>query len=482
MGEQFSDSPHALPNIPELSVSQLSQGLRKMVEDQFGHVRVRGELGRVSRPASGHIYLDLKDDKAVLAGVVWRGVSSRLSIQPEEGMEVIATGKLTTFPGQSKYQIVIDQIEVAGEGALMALLEKRKKQFAGEGLFDAYHKKPLPFLPKVIGVVTSPTGSVIRDILHRVSDRFGVHVIVWPVRVQGESCGQEVANGIAGLNAKHTELFPKPDLIIVARGGGSVEDLWGFNEEAVVRAVYASDIPVISAVGHETDWTLVDLVADVRAPTPTGAAEIAVPVKSDLEAALADLNARHQRAMMRNLETAHKSLLALSRNLGSVEHLLAIPRQMFDNLAHRLTQALHMATQAKRARYERIVAGMRWQILSRNLELEFQKLQTLGNQLDRAHAQTLKLANDKLNSLSRLLETLSHKSVLSRGFGYVLDESGKMISKVALLDGAHKVELHMQDGSRWLTPQTSDTPGPKSDRKPRKPKAKSADHGQGDLF
>lgn len=273
----------ALPNAPEYSVSEISGAVKRMVEDQFGHVRVRGEIGRVSRPASGHVYLDLKDERAVLSGVVWKGNAARLGMQPEQGLEVIATGRLTTFPGQSKYQIVIEAMEPAGAGALMALLEKRRKALAAEGLFAEERKHALPYLPGVIGVVTSPSGAVIRDILHRLRDRFPRHVLIWPVRVQGEGAAAEVAAGIRGFNALAPGgAIPRPDLLIVARGGGSVEDLWPFNEEIVVRAASESAIPLISAVGHETDTTLIDFAADWRAPTPTAAAERAVPVRADL--------------------------------------------------------------------------------------------------------------------------------------------------------------------------------------------------------
>jgi exodeoxyribonuclease VII large subunit len=279
----------ASSNVAEYSVSEISGALKRTVEDTFGHVRVRGEISGYRGPhSSGHAYFALKDDRARLEAVIWRGSMSRLRFRPEEGMEVIATGKLTTYPGSSKYQIVIEQMEPAGAGALMALLEERKQRLASEGLFDPAVKQLLPFMPRVIGVVTSPTGAVIRDIIHRIADRYPLHVIVWPVRVQGETSGPEVAAAVDGFNALLDEgNIPRPDVLIVARGGGSLEDLWGFNDEIVVRAVAASHIPVISAVGHETDWTLIDLAADIRAPTPTGAAEMAVPVKEDLLAALA---------------------------------------------------------------------------------------------------------------------------------------------------------------------------------------------------
>ncbi|MEP4539468.1 MAG: exodeoxyribonuclease VII large subunit, partial [Nitratireductor sp.] len=303
----MNDSP---TNAAEFTVSEISVALKRTVEDAFGHVRVRGEISGYRGPhSSGHAYFALKDERARIEAVVWRGTFSRLKIKPEEGMEVIAQGKLTTYPGSSKYQIVIDSLEPAGAGALMALLEERKRKLAAEGLFEDSRKKPLPYLPRVVGVVTSPTGAVIRDILHRISDRYPLHLVVWPVRVQGETSGQEVANAVSGFNG----LAPgagRPDIIIVARGGGSLEDLWGFNDEAVVRAVAASQIPVISAVGHETDWTLIDLAADRRAPTPTGAAEMAVPVKAELEATLASLAARLAGAISRTGERKRQALRA----------------------------------------------------------------------------------------------------------------------------------------------------------------------------
>jgi exodeoxyribonuclease VII large subunit len=272
-------------NLLEVTVSELSGSIKRTVEDAFGNVRVRGEISGYRGPhSSGHAYFALKDDRARMEAVIWKGTFQRLRFRPEEGMEVIATGKLTTYPGSSKYQIVIDSLEPAGAGALMALLEERKKRLEAEGLFSATRKRPLPRMPKTIGVITSPTGAVIRDILHRITDRFPLHVLVWPVRVQGDSCAQEVTAAVQGFNAPDLP-FPRPDVLIVARGGGSLEDLWGFNDEGLARAVAASAIPVISAVGHETDTTLIDFVSDMRAPTPTGAAEIAVPVKAELEAA-----------------------------------------------------------------------------------------------------------------------------------------------------------------------------------------------------
>src|SRR6476661_7643767 len=279
-------------NIVEVTVSELSMALKRTIEDNYGYVRVRGELGKVSYHSNGHIYLDLKDDKACLAGVVWRTAAPRIKLKLEAGLEVVVTGRITTFPGQSKYQIVIETLEPAGLGALMALLEERKKKLAAEGLFDAARKQLLPFLPCVIGVITSPTGAVIRDILHRLADRFPREVLVWPVKVQGEGSAEQVAAAIYGFNEFPLGRIPRPDVIIVARGGGSLEDLWSFNEEIVVRAAAASMIPLISAVGHETDITLIDFASDKRAPTPTAAAEMAVPVRAELVTALSNLSNR----------------------------------------------------------------------------------------------------------------------------------------------------------------------------------------------
>ncbi|MCC5976299.1 MAG: exodeoxyribonuclease VII large subunit, partial [Rubellimicrobium sp.] len=318
------DGPPGPGNTPEFTVSELSGAVKRMVENEFGFVRVRGEVGRVSRPASGHLYFDLKDDRAVLAAIAWKGQAARLATRPEEGMEVVATGRLTTFPGQSKYQMIVEDIAPAGVGALMAMLEKRKAMLAAEGLFEAARKRPIPFLPEVVGVITSPSGAVIRDILHRLRDRFPRRVLVWPVAVQGAACAPEVARAIAGFNAlAQGGPIPRPDVLIVARGGGSIEDLWGFNEEAVARAAAASAIPLISAVGHETDTTLIDFVADLRAPTPTAAAELAVPVRMELVASVDGLGARSSRALTQALALRRQRLADLSRALPRPEALVA---------------------------------------------------------------------------------------------------------------------------------------------------------------
>ena len=331
----------ALINAPEFTVTELSSALRRTVEDAYGHVRVRGEItGFRGAHASGHCYFALKDDGAKIEAVIWKGVHYRMRFKPQEGLEVIATGKLTTYPGSSKYQIVIESLEPAGIGALMALMEERKKKLAAEGLFDEARKQLLPWLPEVIGVVTSPTGAVIRDILHRLEDRFPRRVLVWPVRVQGEGSAEQVAAAIRGFNAlPEGGRIPRPDLLIVARGGGSLEDLWSFNEEIVVRAAADSMIPLISAVGHETDITLIDFAADKRAPTPTAAAEMAVPVRSELMVEVASLARRSALCWQRGQEMRRNELRAAVRALPGLSELLGIPRQRLDGAASALPRA-----------------------------------------------------------------------------------------------------------------------------------------------
>ena len=327
-------APNLRANVAEFSVGELANAIKKALEDGFGYVRLRGEISGYRGPhASGHCYFGLKDDKAKIDAVIWRGSFAKLKFRPEEGMEVIAQGRITTFPGSSKYQIVVEALEPAGVGALMALLEERKRKFAAEGLFEEARKKSRPFLPRVVGIVTSPTGAVIRDMLAGFNERFPAHVIVWPVRVQGETSAAEVAAAIRGFNALEPGgKIPRPDILIVARGGGSLEDLWGFNEEIVVRAAAESRIPLISAVGHETDWTLIDLVADARAPTPTKAAEWAVPKYADLIQQLLDLGNRRAQAMRRALEGKRTELKAASRGLPKLEDLVSLPRQRFDSV------------------------------------------------------------------------------------------------------------------------------------------------------
>jgi len=434
-------------NLAELTVSELSQSIKRSLEDTFGYVRVRGEVGRVSRPGSGHVYLDLKDDKAVLAAVIWRGVAGRLRFFPEQGMEVVVSGRITTFPGQSKYQIVIETLEPAGEGALMALLEERKKKLAAEGLFDEAKKKPLPFLPAVIGVVTSPTGAVIRDILHRLADRFPRHVLVWPVRVQGESCAAEVAAGIAGFNAlEEGGPIPRPDLLIVARGGGSLEDLWGFNEEIVVRAAAASDIPLISAVGHETDWTLIDYAADWRAPTPTAAAERAVPVRSELAAQLSDLAARNARGLSRAMSERHNRLTAAARGLPRPDDILALARQRLDGAAGRLMQGLKVSVETRRTR----LADVRGRLSIRPIQKQIVQyrldLARDGQNTRRAIARFLTDRDSRLGAAASLLRSISYQSVLARGYAVVRGPDDRPVTSAAAALPGMAVALEFADG------------------------------------
>src|SRR5690349_17751836 len=342
---QMTAAP-SLINAPEYTVTELSSALKRTVEDTFGHVRVRGEISGFRGPhSSGHCYFTLKDESAKIEAVIWRTTHARMRFRPQEGLEVIATGKLTTYPGSSKYQIVIEALEPAGIGALMALMEARKKKLAAEGLFDEARKQLLPWLPEVIGVVTSPTGAVIRDILHRLSDRFPRRVLVWPVRVQGEGSAEQIARAIRGFNAlPETGRIPRPDVLIVARGGGSLEDLWSFNEEIVVRAAAQSMIPLISAVGHETDITLIDFAADKRAPTPTAAAEMAVPVRSELVAEVESLARRVFVCWQRGQEGRRNELRAAARALPGLSELLAIPRQRLDSATASLPRALKTNT------------------------------------------------------------------------------------------------------------------------------------------
>ncbi|SFT93557.1 Exodeoxyribonuclease VII large subunit [Pseudovibrio denitrificans] len=435
-------------NIAEYTVSEISGDIKRELEDKFGYIRVRGELGRVSRPASGHIYLDVKDDKAVLSGIIWRGNASRLKVQPEQGLEVIATGKITTFPGQSKYQMVIDSLEPAGAGALMALLEERKRKLAAEGLFAEERKVALPRMPRVIGVVTSPTGAVIRDILHRISDRFPLHVLVWPVRVQGETCGAEVAAGIRGFNALEAGgAIPRPDVLIVARGGGSIEDLWGFNDEAVVRAAADSQIPLISAVGHETDWTLIDLAADVRAPTPTGAAEFAVPVKAEMTAQVDDLSRRLSTGLLRLVQSRRTELRAASAALPAPRDLLALPRQRFDMVAGRLEHGLKMNTQIHRNSLTAVSSGLRPITLERQVAQGRERLQVLKVRAATAFSNQVQRQRLRLSNSAGLLGSLSYERVIERGYAVVRDENGIPLASAQAVQAGQALKLEMKGGT-----------------------------------
>lgn len=413
-------------NIQEFSVSEISQLLKRKVEESFSYVRIRGEISGLKRPASGHVYLTLKDEKAVLDAVIWRGVAGGLGFVPEDGLEVVCSGKLTTYPARSKYQLVIERLEPAGEGALMALLEERRKKLAAEGLFDAGRKKPIPFLPETIGVVTSPTGAVIRDILHRLDDRFPRRVLVWPVLVQGKGAADQIAAAISGFNALPAagEGLVRPDVLIVARGGGSLEDLWAFNEENVVRAAAESEIPLITAVGHETDTTLIDHAGDLRAPTPSAAAELAVPVRAELRLRLGELQQRKERLVQRFFERQADRLTGLARGLPSPMELLGMARQKLDEIAERLPRSLKSLTQDFRLGLERITARMSLGLL----------------------AQNLKLKQSRFQGFSRLLDTLSYHSVLARGFAVLYDKGGRPVASALGIGSGEEMAVELTDG------------------------------------
>lgn len=516
------DDPPARPgNSPEYTVSELSTAVKRVIEGEFGLIRLRGEVGRVSRPASGHLYFDLKDDRNVIAAISWKGQVARMQVRPEEGMEVVATGRMTTFPGQSKYQMIVEDVAPAGAGALMAMLEKRKAALSAEGLFDPARKKPIPYLPSVIGVVTSPSGAVIRDILHRLRDRFPRHVLIWPVAVQGQSSASEVAAAIRGFNALPLGgAIPRPDLLIVARGGGSLEDLWGFNEEIVVRAAAASQIPLISAVGHETDTTLIDYAADLRAPTPTAAAEMAVPVRADLLATLADLAARQARASRAGLDRRGQRLRDLARALPRLDALLAAPRQRHDAASQRLGGALSLATARKRSRFEALAAPLRPATLvnliqkdrskltqtaatldaradlrleraqgaldkwasrlapalarliassARDIARDRERLAAASLRLDMAPKKRLADLAARLEALDRTRQTLGYAETLRRGYAVVWGD-GAVVTSKAEAEKAATLEIEFHDGR--MTPRAGG----------KKPKAPETKPTQGSLF
>jgi exodeoxyribonuclease VII large subunit len=475
----------ALDNVVEWTVSELSAALKRTVEDAYGYVRVRGEVsGFKGASPSGHVYFRLKDDRAVLEAVIWKGVYGRMRVKPEEGLDVIAQGKLTTFAGSSKYQIVIETLEPAGIGALMKLLEERKKKLAAEGLFDDARKQLLPFLPEVIGVVTSPTGAVIRDILHRLADRFPRRVLVWPVRVQGETSAAEVAAAIAGFNAlPERGALPRPDLIIVARGGGSLEDLWSFNEEIVVRAAAVSLIPLISAVGHETDVTLIDFAADRRAPTPTAAAELAVPVRSELMGRIAALAARRIQSWQRGMAMRRTELLAATRALPAADELLAAPRQRLDALVKRLPRALHANAQLHRTHLTRASARLMPRLLKQRLARSSEIVVALDQRRLRGFRVALDRRVQRLRGAGQLLNAYSYRGVLGRGFALVRDGEGRTLRAAASVSGGMRLDIEFADG-RVAAVADGDAkatkPQPAAKSKPRS--RGQGPGGQGSLF
>jgi exodeoxyribonuclease VII large subunit len=501
-------------NLTELTVSELSAALKRTIEDAYGYVRVRGELGKVSYHGNGHVYFDLKDDRACIAGVIWRSTAVRIPLKLEAGLEVVVTGRLTTYPGRSQYQIIVEALEPAGIGALMALLEERKRKLAVEGLFDEARKQLLPFLPRIIGVVTSPSGAVIRDILHRLADRFPRRVLLWPVKVQGEGSALEVAAAIEGFNAlpeRETQILPpRPDLIIVARGGGSLEDLWSFNEEIVVRAAAASLIPLISAVGHETDVTLIDFAADRRAPTPTAAAEMAVPVRSELLLDIQSLARRALACWRRNQESRRAELRSAARALPKAEDLFAVSRQRLDHGTAGLNRALRTNAHAHHVRLSRIAGRLSSRLLGNNVERrrerylglssrlrasvaaniavhrtrlgqERERVVAFGDRARRAVRQCIAVQQSRAERGGELLAAFSYRGVLARGFALVRDAEGQPLRSARTVTAGMPLDIEFSDGR---IPARAES-GPAVERSPSpsgKARRRTTDPGQGDLF
>lgn len=495
-------------NVTEFSVGEVARAIKRTLEGSFERVRVRGEVSRPNYHGSGHLYFTLKDEEAVIDSVCWRGNVGRLGLTLEEGMEVVCTGRISSYPRSSKYQIVIESVELAGEGALLKLLEDRRKKLTAEGLFDPSQKQELPFLPDIIGVITSPTGAVIRDILHRLADRFPRRVILWPSPVQGDGAAEKVAAAIEGFNACTADsAIPRPDLLIVARGGGSLEDLWAFNEEVVVRAAAASDIPLISAVGHETDTTLIDFAADVRAPTPTAAAEMAVPVRADLLAQVLDSSRRVISGMERYQEDLRVRIEGLGRGLPQPDYLLEEAQQRLDGESDRLSLAMrNLAGQQKekvdglgnRLRHPRDVmnaagekmaqAGKQltvaWETVLRDRRGRYEGLDA-GNRLPAAMGRQMAVSHDRLAAQAQLLDSYSYKGVLERGFALVRDVAGEPVQRAAALSAGQAVEIEFFDDKRRALIEgggaaAKPVPKPKP-KKAARPKS-GGDDGQGSLL
>ncbi len=468
----MSEAASRVSNLTEVSVSELAQAVKRTMEQTFDRVRVRGELGRVLIAKSGHLYVDLKDENACVSTVMWKTNVAQLKFKPEEGLEVVAEGRLSTYPGRSQYQLIADRMEPAGAGALLAQLERLKQKLAAEGLFAAERKKPIPYLPRVIGVVTSPTGAVIRDILHRISERFPRRVLLWPVLVQGQEAAGQIARAIEGFNRLDGDL--RPDVLIVARGGGSIEDLWAFNEEIVVRAAAASAIPLISAVGHETDTTLIDFASDLRAPTPTGAAEKAVPVRAELLERLRSLDGRLQGGVSRMLERRRADVRALGARLPRPEALFQIARQRHDRAAERLTAALLANTRAAQAKYDRTAARLRPDMLTNAIARRRERIDLLSARLAPAMRRALEQRGQSLASAGRMLESLSHKSVLARGFAIVTRADGTLVRSVADAPPGEAVEISFADGAAPARIEGADAS--------KRPARKRGGGDQGSLF
>ena len=499
-------------NLPELTVSELSAALKRTIEESYGYVRVRGELGKVSYHSNGHVYFDLKDEGASIAGVIWRSAAPRIKLKLEAGLEVVITGRLTTYPNRSQYQIVVETLEPAGLGALMALLEERKRRLTAEGLFDEARKQLLPYLPAVIGVITSPTGAVIRDILHRLADRFPRHVLVWPVKVQGEGSAAEITAAIAGFNAlPEGGPMPRPDLLIVARGGGSLEDLWSFNEEIVVRAAAASLIPLISAVGHETDVTLIDFAADRRAPTPTAAAEMAVPVRAELAVDVTSLERRALSGWLRSQEARRQAVRSAARALPNADEVLAVPRQRLDHAAAGLRRALRANAHIHRVNFSRIGGRLSAHLLRMHVERRRERYAGIALRLRASAAANIDMHRTRIaqerervgvfaarsgRAMDNLLDTrwarcerdaqllaaFSYRGVLARGFALVRDRAGRPLRTAAAVTTGMPIDVEFSDGhvgARAEVVQTSAAPRAEPLRRRTR---RGGDPGQGNLF
>jgi exodeoxyribonuclease VII large subunit len=461
-------------NAPAYSVSELAFALKRTIEDAYGFVRLRGELSKVTFHGNGHVYLDLKDERACISGVIWKGQVRGLAVRPETGLEVIVTGRVTTYPGRSQYQIIIETMAPAGVGALLAQLERLKARLAGEGLFEARLKQALPSMPGVIGVITSPTGAVIRDILHRITDRWPCRVIVWPVVVQGDQAAAQVRAAIEGFNALGANgAIPRPDLLIVARGGGSVEDLWPFNDEALARAVAAGTIPLISAVGHETDTTLIDFVSDRRAPTPTAAAEMATPVLADLAASLSDYERRMIGCGARLVRERRDRLAASAARLPKLADLLALSTQRLDIASGALASALRAGVAAHRHDLTTAAAAFKPGLLRRPMEMRAERLAGLVARATPAISRFLTRSGERLANLDKLRLTLDPDRPLSRGFARVHLASGALARSATALTPGEGLRLVFHDGDRAATVDGAAPSGPA-----RRPKAAPADQGQ----
>ena len=464
---QQRQSPSVGGNIPEYSVEEISQGIKKTIESEFNRIRVRGEASGVSKPQSGHVYLQLVQKQHKLDAVIWRSRARSLSLLPENGGEYVVTGKLTSYSGRSSYQIIIDQIEVTGEGELLARLERLKAELTAEGLFEASHKKPIPILPEVIGVVTSPDGAVIRDIQNVLRDRFPRHVVVWPAAVQGPNCPEEVAMAIRGFNSlDHNSLVPRPDLIIVARGGGSVEDLAGFSEEIVVRAAFDSTIPLISAVGHETDWSLIDFAADLRAPTPSVAAEKAVPSRAETTARLYELESRLTKNLVDKIKRWRQRLQDLSRGLPRPDVIFAIPSQRVDHATQSLLSSMRGRLQADQIHLAKIVDHLRQPQIIQESEKRFsiaaaklnrrlikglvesnqERFVLVTDKIDRTHDTMMQGHHQKISELERLLNSMSYEDVLRRGYAVVRDERNRIVDTRVKATEKKRLKIEFQDG------------------------------------